>query len=327
MKNGVRGAHIIQQMREDVQCLAVEHGRMVGSPGHAQARKYLLGRMRALGLKGYRSKSLQLPYNLDGTDFANLMGALPGSNPALAPVLIAAHYDTCGPFPGADDNAAAVTIMLHAVEPLRAKNLERTILFASFDAEEPPFFLSPAMGSVYFYHHQRKGPVHCAIVLDLVGHDVTVPDLEDLVFITGMESDPDLPGAIRACERIDGVRVMPTLNSYIGDLSDHHAFRLDRRPYLFLSCAHWPHYHAPTDTPEKLNYAKMAALSDYLVELTSQISARDLSGPFEGYDSTEDELYFMRKTIGPLVEAFGIPLEDRASINLVAQTLMAHFGL
>ena len=28
------------------------------------------------------------------------------------------------------------------------------------------------MGSIHFYGHQQDGPVHCAIVLDLMGHDV-----------------------------------------------------------------------------------------------------------------------------------------------------------
>jgi hypothetical protein len=32
--------------------------------------------------------------------------------------------------------------------------------------------------------------VHCAIVMDLVGHDVPVLGMEDLVFLTGTESDP-----------------------------------------------------------------------------------------------------------------------------------------
>ena len=44
------------------------------------------------------------------------------------------------------------------------------------------------MGSIRFYEDQRREEIHCAILLDLVGHDVPVPGLEDLLFITGMES-------------------------------------------------------------------------------------------------------------------------------------------
>src|SRR5690606_37898557 len=98
---------------------------------------------------------------------------------------------------------------------------------------------------------------HCAVVLDLVGHDVPVPGIEDLVFVTGMESDPDL--VLDLTGAVDGVRVQPVLNRYVGDLSDHHVFRTHQRPFLFLSCARWQHYHMPTDTPDRLNYDKMAA--------------------------------------------------------------------
>lgn len=53
------------------------------------------------------------------------------------------------------------------------------------------------------------------------------------------------------------------MNEYVGDLSDHCIFRANGVPYLFLSCGRWRHYHAQTDTPEKLNYRKMARLTRY----------------------------------------------------------------
>ena len=37
--------------------------------------------------------------------------------------------------------------------------------------------------------------------------------------------------------------MQPLLNRYVGDLSDHHVFRVNKRPYLFLTCARWEHYH------------------------------------------------------------------------------------
>ena len=46
-------------------------------------------------------------------------------------------------------------------------------------------------------------------------------------------------------------------------------------PYLFLSCGRWRHYHAETDTPEKLNYAKMERMMQYLVALTDAVAAED----------------------------------------------------
>ena len=72
------------------------------------------------------------------------------------------------------------------------------MIFAFFDAEEPPHFLSPAMGSIRFFEDQRLGDIHCAVIMDLVGHDVPVPGLEDVLFITGMETDSVLGDVIQS---------------------------------------------------------------------------------------------------------------------------------
>ncbi len=59
--------------------------------------------------------------------------------------------------------------------------------------------------------------------------------------MTRMESDPALERAVTELGPIDGVRVVTTLNRYVGDMSDHHTFRLGQVPYLFLSCGRWSH--------------------------------------------------------------------------------------
>ena len=67
-------------------------------------------------------------------DFCNL----------LAPVLLGAHYDTCDSLPGADDNAAAVPVLLEVAAQMADETLERSVILAFFDAEKPPHFLSLA---------------------------------------------------------------------------------------------------------------------------------------------------------------------------------------
>ena len=87
------------RIREDVAKLATAHGRRVGTPGHDAARKHLVCRLTGLGINGYASGSFELPYQSGGQDFVNLVAQLPGADPALSPVLLAAHYDTCGDTP------------------------------------------------------------------------------------------------------------------------------------------------------------------------------------------------------------------------------------
>jgi hypothetical protein len=183
------------------------------------------------------------------------------------------------------------------------------------------------MGSTYFYTHQRREPIHCAIVLDLVGHDVPVSGIEDALFILGMESDPGLEGVVRTCEPARGLHTIATLNRYVGDMSDHHIFRTHRRPYLFLTCGQWEHFHLPSDTPEKLNYEKMGRIRDYVIEVTRAAAGAALEGPFEGYDSTETELYFLRKHGGAIAAALGIDLQGRSDIEVLVQLMVNESGL
>jgi hypothetical protein len=253
-----------EALEQDVRALATSAGRMVGTPGHDAAQSYLHERLAGIGLEPYEGDSFALTYTGDGVEFTNLVGVARGRDRHLDSILIGAHYDTAGPYPGADDNAAAVAIALAVAERLAADPAERDVVIALFDAEEPPWFHSTWMGSTWFREHQQRGRMHAVLIMDLVGHAVPIPGAEDVLFITGMESDPGLGRTILARPDLDDLRVVTALNRYVGDMSDHHAYRLARTPYLFLTCGRWDHYHLPSDTPEKLDYAKMAAVAELL---------------------------------------------------------------
>jgi hypothetical protein len=315
------------RLRSYVEALATPAGREVGSPGHRQAREYLLGRLGELGLEPYYGEDFSLPYRVGRVDFANLIGVVPGRDRSRPPLLLGAHYDTAGPLPGADDNAAAVAIALAVAERLLAEPVQRDTVIALFDAEEPPYYLTEAMGSNRFYEHQRRGGLQAALILDLVGHDVPLPKLADLLFITGMESSPCLERAILGTNVPDGLRVVTALNRYVGDVSDHHAFRLGGTPYLFFSCGRWQHYHAPTDTPDKLNYRKMSAIVVLLEALLRNLADLGPCLPGPDYDTTPTDLMLMRASLGPIAKELGYPLESRADIDEVAGLLGGLLGI
>ncbi len=48
------------------------------------------------------------------------------------------------------------------------------------------------MGSINFYHCQKTEVIDCALILDLIGHDIKIPGMEPFLFITGMESHQQL---------------------------------------------------------------------------------------------------------------------------------------
>jgi hypothetical protein len=314
---------------------------MVGSVGHREAREYLSGRLLDLGLQPYRGTTFGMAYRDFEQKFHNLVGVIPCGGEGRPPVLIGAHYDSVIDAPCADDNAAAVAIALAAAAQLVGQTLNRDVVVALFDAEEPPYFLGESMGSIRFYKKQMLPEgVHAAIIMDLVGHDVSVPvpgadkmrpGISELICLTGAESHPEVADLVA---RQDFGQLVPiaTLNSNIGDMSDHHVFRTHGVPYLFLSCGRWSHYHQLSDTPDRLNYAKMARISSLLVELTvamagAPLERRSAAGgvPVE-CDTVDLELRLFREAFGPLIPTFlarfGLEqLETRDDLNNLALAL------
>ena len=311
---------------------------MVGTTGHDQARRYLLDRMDAIGLRPFTGDSFALRYQVQGQDFCNLVGVVPGADPSKPPLLIGAHYDSVIPAPCADDNAAAVAIALGAAVQLIATPTARTVVIALFDAEEPPYYHSPSMGSIRFYEDQRAGQaISAAVIMDLVGHDVPVPigaslvipTLPKFVFVTGAESHPALASIVEAAAgRVKDLPMIAALNDYAGDVSDHHVFRINDVPYLFLSCGRWEHYHMPSDTPDKLNYGKMARILECLVHLVRAMCDRELTKATPT-DTVGLEIKLIEAAIGPLglpllKEAMGLDkFETREDLDEFASALMS----
>jgi hypothetical protein len=355
-------SHLSQILRTETEAICYPHGRMVGSDGHEQARIHLKRRLQEIGCKPYVGRSLELPYKFKGKAFCNLVGRLPGADSRLAPILIGAHYDSVIPFPCADDNAAAVAIALQAGKLLAEQGgLERDVVIALFDAEEPPYFHSDAMGSIRFYedHVQGKAEIHAALIMDLVGHDISIPGemlqyvpglgkltslipglpqkdislplVSSTVFVTGGESHEELPGVLDAIGPPPHLKVIPTLNRYVGDMSDHGVFRSHGVPYFFLSCGMWAHYHSPTDTPDRLNYDKMAAIADYVAQLSLELDACELAGRTgraQVHDTIELESVFMSDALGilyrPLTTWAGVKdVTTRAKMNKVVGKLQS----
>jgi hypothetical protein len=110
----------------------------------------------------------------------------------------------------------------------------------------------------------------------LADRDIPVPVLHPLVFLTGTESHPKLKQVLESTGAISGLKLVPTLNSYIGDMSDHGVFRENGVPYFFLSCGHWAHYHKKTDTPDRLNYRKMARITLLTCRILSELDSQTL---------------------------------------------------
>ncbi|MCF7825463.1 MAG: M28 family peptidase [Candidatus Marinimicrobia bacterium] len=303
------------QLEIDVEILAAPGTRKVGSTGHDQAVQYLKSRMDQVGLRPYNGTGYELPYEVESTQYVNLAGIWPGLDSSLKPILLIAHYDTCGDQPGADDNAAAIAIWLDVLAGIKELSLKRDVLLLFPDAEEPPRFLSEHMGSTNFYQTQLSQPIHAGLVLDLVGHDIPLQGMEELVFIFGGESHAGLAEALLETPLPQGLKNIATLNRYVGDLSDHHVLRDNGEPYLFFTCGRWEHYHQTSDIPDHLNYSKMAKMSQFLVSLIKQIDAKDLNEKGSEFDPVEMELHLLHRAVGSYLHQHGIAMNNREDIQ------------
>ena len=345
------------ELKNDVYELARPEGRVVGTAGHERAKNLVVSKMRDAGFSHYSKDSFELPYNSEGVDFTNIIGVIESGFPDRSPLLVGAHYDSVIEAPCADDNAAAVVIALAVGEYFAGirDELERDVIVAIFDAEEPPYFCSASMGSERFHSDQMDSRgVHAAFIMDLVGHDVAIPidrihsrlgnfadmaflnkhfdtqisDLKDLCFITGAESDPKMGDILAKSGCPKGLRVINTLNRYVGDMSDHGVFRRNGIPYLFLSCGRWEHYHMPSDTPEKLSYGKMANILLCLTRMMKMAASTTLlGGECSESDTVELEIDSIMNALSPLgpalVAACGMEeFKTREDIDAFASFLM-----
>jgi Zn-dependent M28 family amino/carboxypeptidase len=264
-------------MKQLVEALCSDEcaGRAPGTPGGLAARRIVMDALRVAGLT---------PVEQTIAVGANVLATLPGTTDRW--VMVAAHYDHLGKdgrdiYRGADDNAAAVAILIDVARALAREKLKRGVIFAAFDAEEPPHFLQNTMGS----HEWVRRPtvpldrLDLMICMDLVGHAVgptgTPEDVSRTLFALGAERSDGTSAQVDALSRaVPGVVVRRADAEIIPPLSDYDAFWRQEIPFLFLSCAHGRHYHTPQDTPAWLDWAKMEATARWLERFVRETCAR-----------------------------------------------------
>jgi Zn-dependent M28 family amino/carboxypeptidase len=250
-------------------------GRRPGTPGGLAARRYVIQAFRDAGLDPYEQP-------VPGCNGANVLAKIRGDVDRY--ILVGAHFDHLGTigksvFRGADDNAAAVAILIEVGRALAAEHTGRGVIIAAFDGEEPPHFLTGAMGSREFVRANRD-PIDFMVCMDLVGHrfgEAALPDeVGESLFALGSERSRGTYDLVRSLKRAElGVIVRPADAEIIPPLSDYEAFWEQRIPFLFLSAGRSRVYHTPEDTPDRLDYGKIAATARWLTRFTRTARTRE----------------------------------------------------
>ncbi|MFQ5899655.1 MAG: M28 family peptidase, partial [Candidatus Methylomirabilia bacterium] len=102
-----------------------------------------------------------------GRRCANLIVEQQGASQPDEIVLVGAHYDSIIGSPGANDNATGVAVLLEMSGILRQVAMARTVRFAAFVNEEPPYFHTEEMGSRLHARNARKRGERIVAMLSL----------------------------------------------------------------------------------------------------------------------------------------------------------------
>ncbi len=197
-------------------------------------------------------------------------------------VIVGAHYDAYGEFPGADDNASGVAALIELASLVGHNTLTNPVELVAYVLEEPPFFRSDYMGSaVHAKSLERNGEdIRGVIVLEMVGYfsdewgsqgypapilRLIYPNRGNFIGVVGrwdqgdwiktlkvgMKGVTDLPVySIRAPALIPGI-----------DFSDHmNYWPSGVKAIMVTDTAFYRNkvYHLADDTADRLDYNRMA---------------------------------------------------------------------
>ena len=215
-------------------------------------------------------------YEIRGRSCHNIEVEVRGSRPEI--VVIGAHYDSVYGCPGANDNGSGVAALLALARRFAGKSVGQTLRFVAFANEEQPHFQSDEMGSfVYAGRCKKRGDqISAMISLETIGYFTDKPHSQAYPAIglgafypaignfIGFVGNTQSRGLLRrAIGLFREQKKLPSegaaLPSFIPGVgwSDQWAFWEHGYPGIMITDTapfRYPHYHEPTDTPDKLDY-------------------------------------------------------------------------
>lgn len=326
-------------LRSEVATLAAPEYAGRRGEGGRKAAAHLVGAFRALKLEPLFDGAYEqaIPGDAPGEVRGRNVGArLVGSDPSMRDdwIIVSAHYDHLGVrggvlFPGADDNASGVAMMLEVARALveAREKPRRSVMFLGFDLEEVGLF-----GSRYFVEH---APVPLARVKLFITADMIGRSLGGVcashVFVMGTEHCPGLRTWLEASARGERVKVgLLGTDVLVTTRSDYGPFRARKVPYLFFSTGENPRYHTPDDTPETLDYPKLTSISRVILGVVRASVDADSVPPWEPVaDNPLSEAATIRDVLRILLEhrrELKIPAFQTALMNNTVRSLDAIVG-
>ena len=267
-----------EELHQHVAVLALDIG-VRSDETYANVQRAAAYIERTLTSLGYQVVSQE--FEARNRTYRNLEATLRGTNLPQEVVVIGAHYDTAEDAPGADDNASGVAGVLVLARAFAQQRQTRSIRFVFFPNEEPPSFPTADMGSRHYAGEARarNDQIVAMLSIESIGYydtekgsqrypfplNLAYPDVGDFIgFVSNLRSRSLLHRAIGAFR---AHATLPTQGaaapSWVPGVwwSDHWAFWREGYPAIMITDTapyRYPFYHTPQDTPDKLDYDRMA---------------------------------------------------------------------
>lgn len=228
------------------------------------------------------------PYEADGRTYRNVIARLgPPESRGGELLVVGAHYDACGPFPAADDNASGVAGLVELARLLAGRPLGIPVELVAFTLEEPPHFREASMGSAVHARSlaSRGARVRAMLSLEMLGCysdepgsqrfpvaplRLLYPSRGDGIVIVSRLADIGLTRRLKHAMRggagplpvrsMNGPAAVPGV-----DFSDHRSYWSEGFPAAMITDTAFyrnPRYHTPDDTWDTLDYGRMARAVD-----------------------------------------------------------------
>lgn len=290
-------ALLANRLREHVGKIAREEHN-TAFPGQLEdVARYLESALAGLG---YTVK--QQMFSVDGNRVRNLEVAIrrPGSaegKPRV--VVVGAHYDSAHGTPGANDNATGSAAVIELARMLKGMALEsgREIRLVLFVNEEAPYFKSAQMGSLLHARdlYTRGENVTAMLSLETIGYysddkgsqrypaplDALYPDTGNFIaFVGDLASRALVRDALAAFRRhakfpSEGLAAPAAIPGV--DWSDHWSYREHGYPAVMVTDTalyRYPYYHTAEDTPDKVDYERLARVVKGIEAVVRELAAR-----------------------------------------------------
>ena len=223
-------------------------------------------------------------YSVNGVEAHNIVVIVPGSSPSSGIVVVGAHYDSALGTPGANDNATGVACLLELARRFAGYRGNRELRLVWFTNEEPPHFQTANMGSLHYARTlaSEHRNVIAMLSLETLGYysevsgsqqypsavSVFFPSAGNFLAMVGNDDAADLVRQSVATFR--RTTLFPSEGLSLGGetqgvgWSDHWAFWQIGVPAVMLTDTalfRYKHYHRATDTPERLDYSRLARVT------------------------------------------------------------------